>query len=71
MTLEVPNTVSVSKLRYYERLATNLNDSQTVTETCRSILKTFANGTKIRFMPPVLANHKFTTDFKLKANLSF
>ena len=64
MTLEVPKTVSVSKLKYYERLATNLSDSQTSPKTCWSILKKISNGTKIPFITPLLGNHKFTTDFR-------
>ena len=46
MTLEVPNAVSVSQLKYYERLATNFNDSQTAPKTYKSIFKTFSSWYK-------------------------
>ena len=69
MTLEVSNTLSISKTKYYERLAIKLTDPQTASKTYWSILKTSANGTKIPVIPPLLEKNKLITDFKLKANL--
>ena len=47
MTLDVSNSISVSKTKYFDRLAINLEDCQTAPKTYWSILKTFVNGAKI------------------------
>ena len=62
MTLEVSNAISISKTKYYEPLATKLNDPQTASKTYWSILKTFVNGTKIPVIPTLLGNNKLITD---------
>lgn len=51
MTLKVSNAVSVSKTKFYERLATKPNDPKTASKAYLFILKTFSKGTKIPFIP--------------------
>ena len=47
ITLELSNTISFSKGKYHERHPIKLNDTKTTPKTYRSILKRFANGSKI------------------------
>ena len=51
ITLELSNATSFSKAKYHERLAIKLNDPKTAPKTYWSILKTFANGSKIPLIP--------------------
>ena len=67
--LELSNAISFSKAKYHERLAIKFSDSKTAPKTYWSILKTFANGSKISLIPPLLVNNEFVTDFLDKANL--
>ena len=69
MALDVSNSISVSKTKYFDRLAINLEDCQSAPKTDRSIFKTFVNGTKIPNIWPLLENNKLITKFKLKADL--
>ena len=69
ITLELSNAISFSKAKYHERLAIKLNDPKTAPKTYWSIVKTFANGSKIPLIPPLLVNNEFVTDILEKANL--
>ena len=60
---------SSSKLKYHERLADKLNDPKTATKTHWAILKTFANGSKIPLIPPLLGGNKLLTEVLDIANL--
>ena len=70
LSLELSNTISFSKAKYHVRLVIKLNDPKTTSKTYWSILKTFANGSKVPLIPPLLVNNEFVTDFSVKVNLS-
>ena len=69
ITQDISNAVNSSKLKYHERLALNLNDPKTAPKTYWKILKTFANGTKIPLLPPLLVGNQLVIEFLVKANL--
>ena len=69
LTLDISNAISSSKVKYYKRLANELNDPKTAPKTYWTILKTFVNGSKIPLIPPLLVHNKLVTDFLYKANL--
>ena len=69
ITIELSNAISFSRDKYHERLAVKLSDPKTAPKTQLSILKTFANGSKIPLILPLLVNNEFVTDFLAKANL--
>ena len=62
--------IEKSKLNYYARLSRKLSDPMTSPKSYWSILKTFLNNKKIPFIPLLLYDDKFTTNFKGKAELS-
>ena len=63
ITLELSNAITFSKAKYHERLAIKLNDPKTAPKTYWSILKTFANCSKIPLITTSLVNNEFVTDF--------
>ena len=63
ITLELSNAISFSKAKYQERLATTLNYPKTTPKTYWSILKTFANSSKLPLIPPLLVTDEFVTEF--------
>ena len=65
---EVPQLISESKDKYYNKLSMELNNPKTSSKTYWSILKTFYNGRKIPIIPPILKEGKLEPDFKIKAN---
>ena len=69
ITLELSNAIRFSKTKHHEILWIKINDPKIAPKTYWSILKTFANGSKIPLIPPLLVNNKFVTDFLEKANL--
>ena len=69
ITLELLNAIRFSKATYHEKLAIKLNGPKTATKAYCSILKTFANGSKIPLIPPRLVNNEFATNFSVKVNL--
>ena len=69
ITQDISNAVNSSKLKYHERLASNLNDPKAAPKTCWKIYKTFVNGTKIHLIPPLLVGNQLVTEFLVKANL--
>ena len=69
ITLELSNATSFSKVKYHERLAIKLNDSNTALKPYWSILKTFVNGLKFPLMPPFPVNNQFVANFLVKVNL--
>ena len=69
ITQDISNEVNLSILKYHEGLARNLNNPKTAPKTYWKILKTFANGTKIPLIPPLLVGNQLVTDFLVKSNL--
>ena len=63
------NTITNSKLAYYRRIASKLNDPNTVTKSYWSILKSFVNGKKIPLIAPILVNDQFVTKIFGKSKL--
>ena len=53
---DLTNAITNSKLAYYRRIASKLNDPSTAPKTYWSILKSFVNGKKIPLIPPILVN---------------
>ena len=51
---DLTNAITNSKLAYYRRIASKLNDSNSAPKTYWSILKLFVNGKKIPLIPPIL-----------------
>ena len=69
LTQDTSDSITSSKLKYYERLANKLNDFKTAPKTYWKILKTSVNGTKIPLIPPTLVGNQLVSDFFAKANL--
>ena len=66
---DLTNAITNSKLAYYRRIASKLNDPNSAPKTYWSILKSFTNGKKIPLIPPILVKDQLVTDFLEKANL--
>ena len=63
------NAITNSKLAYYRRIVSKLNDPNSAPKTYWSILKSFVNGKEIPLIPPILVKDQFVTNFLEKANL--
>ena len=66
---DLTNAITNSKLAYYRRIASKLNDPNSALKTYWSILKSFVNGKKIPLIPPILVKDQLVTNFLEKANL--
>ena len=66
---DLTNAITNSKLAYYRRIASKLNDANSAPKTYWSILKSFVNGKKIPLIPPILVKDQLVTNFLEKANL--
>ena len=66
---DLTNAITNSKLTYYRRIASKLNDPNSAPKTYWSILKSFVNGKKIPLIPPILVKDQLVTNFLEKANL--
>ena len=66
---DLTNAITNSKLAYYRRISSKLNDPSTVPKTYWSILKSFVNSKKILLIPPILVMDQLMTNFLEKANL--
>ena len=66
---DLTNAITNSKLAYYRRIASKLNDPNSAPKTYWSILKLFVNGKKIPLIPPILVKDQLVTNFLEKANL--
>ena len=66
---DLTNAITNSKLAYYRRIASKLNDPNSAPKTCWSILKSFVNGKKIPLIPPILVKDELVTKVLEKANL--
>ena len=66
---DLTNAVTNSKLAYYRRIASKLNDPNSAPKTYWSILKSFVNGKKIPLIPPILVKDQLVANFLEKANL--
>ena len=63
------NAITNSKLAYYRRIASKLNDPNSAPKPYWSILKSFVNGKKIPLIQPILVKYQLVTKFLEKANL--
>ena len=61
--------IEESKNQYYTCLSHKLLDLKTSQKSYLSILKTFLNNKKNPYIPPLLHQDKFITDFKEKTNI--
>ena len=66
---DLTNAITNSKLAYYRRISSKLNDPNSAPKTYWSILKSFVNGKKIPLIPPILVKDQLVTNFLEKANL--
>ena len=66
---DLTNAITNSKLAYYRRIASKLNEPNSAPETYWSILKSSVNGKKIPLIPPILVKDQLVTNFLEKANL--
>ena len=66
---DLTNAITNSRLAYYRRIASKLNDPNSAPKTCWSILKSFVNGKKVPLIPPILVSEQFVTNFLEKVNL--
>ena len=66
---DLTNAITNSKLAYYRRIASKLNDPNSAPKTYWSILKSFVNDKKILLIPPILVKDQLVTNFLEKANL--
>ena len=65
---DLTNAITNSKLVYYRRIASKLNDPNSAPKTYWSILKSFVYGKKILLIPPILVKDQLVTNFLEKAN---
>ena len=63
------NAITNSKLAYYRRIASKLNDPNLAPKTYWSILNLFVNGKKNPLIPPILVKDQLVINFLEKANL--
>ena len=68
-TQDILDTITSSKLKYYEDIANKLNHPKTAPKTFWTILKTFINGTKIPLIHPLSVVNQLVSDFLAKSNL--
>ena len=66
---DLSNAITNSKLAYYRRIASKLNDPNSAPKTYWSILKPFVNGKKISLIPPILVKDQLMTNFLEKSKL--
>ena len=66
---EVYQLIEKCKDEYYYRLGAQLNDPSRSAKSYWTTLKTFYNKRKIPFIPLLLVNNSYVTDFKEKADL--
>ena len=66
---DLTNAITNSKLAYYRRIASKLNDPNSAPKTYWSILKSFVNGKKISLIPTILVKHQLVTNFLEKSKL--
>ena len=66
---KLSSLIEESKNQYYTCLSHKLLDLKTSQKLYLSILKTFLNNKKIPYIPPLLHQGKFITDFKEKTNI--
>ena len=69
LSQDLTNAITNSKLAYYRRIASKLNDPNSAPKTYWSILKLFVNGKKIPLIPAILFNDQLVTNFSEKTNL--
>ena len=69
ITNQLTDLLKASKDKYYNRLSSQLMNPQTSKKKYWTILKTYLNGKKIPFIPPLFMNNTFINDFKEKANI--
>ena len=65
---ELSNLIRDTKTEYHSKLRTKLVNPSISAKIYWSILKTFANGSKVPVIPPLLINNEFISNFKTKAN---
>ena len=68
LTLNISNTIISSTLKCHERLLNKPNDPKTGQKTYWKILKTFASGSQILVISPLLVSNLLVTDFLVRAN---
>ena len=66
---DLTNAITNSKLAYYRRIASKLNDPNSASKAYWSILKSFVNGKNILLILPILIKDQLVTNFLEKANL--
>ena len=66
---DLTNEITNSKLTYYRRIASKLNDPNSAPKTYWSIIKSFVNSKQIPLLPPILVKDQLVTNFLEKANL--
>ena len=66
---DLTNAIANSKLAYYRRIASKLNDLNSAPKTYWSILKSFVNGKKISLIPTIFFKHQLVTNFLEKSKL--
>ena len=63
LSQDLTNAITNSKLAYYRRIASKLNDPNSAPKTYWSILKLLVNGKKIPLIPAILVNDQLVTNF--------
>ena len=62
-------TLENSRIKYYLKLVNKLSSKKLNQKSYWSILKSFLNGKKIPYIPPIIHNDNFITDFREKGEL--
>ena len=58
-----------SKKKYYEKVSNKLSNDKLNGKCYWTILKRLFNSKKIPFIPPILHEDKFVTDFRVKSEI--
>ena len=66
---ECKNAVAFAKQSYLRNLSCKLNDPNVSTKSYWKILNKIMNRCKSPKIPPILVNHGFVTDWKIKCNI--
>ena len=65
-TQDISNAIAMSELKYHEHLAIKLTDPKRASKTYWEILISYANGTKVSLITPLLVGNQRMTFGKSK-----
>ena len=69
MQQHLSKLIENARNKYFFRTSEKLNNPNTSTKCCWSLIKTLLNGKKVPCVPPIYDNNRYGTDFKEKCQL--